>query len=558
MSTRWTVVAASCATFATSIWLISPRFAIGGPSLIDDWTDQARSPHQVSSVTRLFSVYVYRFRPGWIAWNYLQWHTFGAPAQMLGPNVWGVVRLLTFVVGVAWLSFLLLRRRLESTSRTLVWTVLTIVPLLVLTTPNVAVEYARFGPQEPLLIGCMALGASFLILGRQALITGSPRTRRAWACLVAGSALWVVGVYQKEISVIVIVFFPFLYLAYRPRIRGVLRQLDQRGRITVGALSAVVLLPIAHVALEVARIADRGTLVYGAQVRSGGGVARKTVDFIKNMSTNTGSHIGWLLLGVLAVQVATSMVRRRPDWLLTGLLVTAIASLVWNAQTGQPAARFYIPALTLAAMGSSLGLLQLRDRAVTVVLVVVAALIGVTGEQFRIWSSRPGPELSHVAILVVVASFISVGVLLARRGHRTEVLALVAILVLLCGSALTAHRAVGRWARDDEHGWQLVTTVSSARNTGCPVAQAGLDLERAEALPVLLALRPAATPSARCNGRAFLVVGPGGNRAAATGCRAGTSKTLSNWILQGEPIRLVRCTPSRTPEAARLFAHSLG
>lgn len=559
MTTRWTAVVASCATFATGIWVISPRFSIGGPSLVDDSTALSRSPHQVSSVARLFAVYAGRFRPGWIVWNYVQWHTFAAPAHMLGPNCWGVVRFVIFAVGVSLLSFLFLRSRLEHTSRTLVCAVATIVPLLVLTTPKVAVDFARFGPQEPLLVGCLALGASLLILGWRVLTASSPRRRRrrAFVYLAAGSALWIVGVYQKEIAVVVVALGPFLFLEYRRRIRDARRELDRGGQIAIAVLSAVVLLPIVHVAIEVARITERGPLVYGAQVNSGDGVARKTVHFIEKMPENTGSYIGWLLLAAITAQVATSVVRRRPDWLLSGLLVTALASLAWSAQTGQPASRFYIPCLTLTAIGFSLILVRLHAQAHAVVIAAVAALVGFSMAQFRIWSARPGPELSHVTILAVTIAAAGVAAALARRGRSPQGLAVAAVFVLICGSAWMAHPSVGRWARDDERGWQLVTAVSRARDSGCPVVAAGLDPERATGLPVLLALRPASNAGPPCAGHAYLVLGPGAGRTIAIACRTGSGRTTSDWILQGEPIRLIRCRASETREAARLYAHAL-
>jgi hypothetical protein len=258
------------------------------------------------------------------------------------------------------------------------------------------------------------------------------------------------------------------------------------------------------------------------------------------------------------LQVAVSLVRRQPDWLLAGLLATALASIAWSAQTGQPAARFYIPYLTLTAIGVGLMLVQLRSYAAPIGIAAVAVLVGVAGEQFRIWSARPGPELSHITIFAAMVLAGGIGIVLARRGDSPQALALLAVLALLGGSAWVAHRSVGRWARDDEHGWQLVTAVSRARHTGCPVVAAGLDLERKLALPVLVALRPASGRSGPCAGRAFLVLGPGAPRTATTACRTNTVRTASKWILQGEPIRLVRCQASRTREAARLYARGLG
>jgi hypothetical protein len=558
-STRWIVGIASCLAFAVGTWLISPRFSIGGPSLIDDWAAEARSPHQIGSFARLFSVYAARFRPGWIGWNYVQWHTLGAPAHMLGPNAWGILRLLVFIGGVSLLTILLLPAEREPGWRARVWAVALLTPLLVLTTPKIGVDFARFGPQEPLQVGCMALGAALLILGLRALVaTGSPHRSRTACYLVTGSALWVLGVYQKESSVAVLAFVPFLYWPHRERIRRLMHELDRGRFIALGAVVAAVLLPLVHVAVEVALIAERGPLVYGAQVSSGGGVARKTSDFITGMSSNTGSRIGLVLLAALAAGVAASALRRRPDWLLSGLLATALVFLAWSAQTGQSAGRYYIPSLTLTAIGLSIMLARLHQRSASVALAAVAVLVGVTAEQFRFWSARPGPALSHPAILVLVLVVVGVGVALLKRGRSPAGLAFAAVLVLVCGSALETHRLVDRWAEDDEAGWQLVEAVSSARESGCRVAARGLDLERASALPVLVALQPARSRRVACESRALLVLGPGAGRTAAIACRPGRRTTLSERVLQGEPVRLVSCRASETPEAARLFARGLG
>ena len=306
----------------------------------------------------------------------------------------GILRLLVFIAGVWLLTILLLpsARELGSRAWAWAWSVAALAPLLVLTTPQVGVDFARFGPQEPLQVGCLTLGASLLILGLRALLVPSyPRHgNRAAAFLVAGSALWVLGAYQKESSVAVLAFVPFLYWAHRGRIRPVLRGLDRGRRIALGGVSAAVLVPLIHIIVAVVLITERGPLVYGAKVNSGGGVARQTTHFLASMSANIGSRIGWLLLLGLAAQVVVNWQRRTPDWLLSGLLATALASLAWSAQTGQSASRYYIPSLTVTAIGFTIMLVRLPSRTASVVLAVLAVLVGLTAEQFRFWSSHPG------------------------------------------------------------------------------------------------------------------------------------------------------------------------
>ena len=536
---------------AVSLWLISPRFAIKGPSLIDDWSAIAASPHQVSSVGRLFSVYDTRFRPGWIVWNYLQWHTLGAPLQMLGPNLWDVLRLAVFGVGVSGLTVVLLGLRQAHGSLMLAAAAAFVAPLLVLTTPNVATDFARFGPQEPLLVGLLALGGSLLILGGRALAT---RPWPAGVLLTLGSAVWIAGVYQKETSVCVLVLLPFLYLAHRAQVGEVLRRLDRRGRFVAGAATAAVILPIGHVAVEVVLITRRGPLVYGAQPTYGGGAVHKTYEFLSKMQTSTNSYVGWLLLAGLCVPVATGVVRRRPDWLLSGLLATSAVCLVWNAQTGEAATRYYIPSLALSAVGCAIALAELRGRSAKTMLVVVVVLVAAAGDQLRIWSSRPGLLLSHEAILAAVVAAVLVTVALARRGARPEAVAALALLVLIAGSARIAHRSVLAWAQDDEHGWQLVQAVSDARESGCPVVISDLDPERTAAVPIVSALHLSARSNATCNGRAYFVVGPaGGSATLAATCAPRTQESAGGWVLQGEHVRLLRCETASTPTARRIL-----
>src|SRR5262249_8733188 len=73
------LVAATAVVCGAAGWLISPRFSIDTPSLVDDWAAISRSPHQVGQLVRLHNPEQQRFRPSWILWNEVQWHTFDAP-----------------------------------------------------------------------------------------------------------------------------------------------------------------------------------------------------------------------------------------------------------------------------------------------------------------------------------------------------------------------------------------------------------------------------------------------------------------------------------------------
>lgn len=494
------LAAASLVGIAAGTWLISPRFSIGGPSLIDDWAAVHFSPTQVRTVGGLLSTAGGRFRPSWIGWNYLQWHTLGAPGGMLGPNAWDVLRLAVFVVGVAVFACVLFRF-LGDESRAGSNIVLAVVaPLLVVSTPQVAVDFARFGPQEPLLVGGMTLGGSLLYLGaRELRVTAEGRRAgRITAFLVPGYAFWLIGVYQKEISVSVLVLVPFLYLARRAQVNRAVRALSPRRRLFLAGIGAAVLAPVLHVAVEVALIAHRGHLAYnGHRVNPGTREIRKTIKFFVTMPTATGSIVGLLLTVAIAIHVTVTLVRRKPDWPTTGLLTAALVCLAWSAQTEVYPSRYYIPPLTLVTVALCLALTQ--------------------------------------------------------AGQRARLPALAAVCVLFFGSSFVAHRDVQKWATDDERGHSLVEGVARARSSGCSVVETGLDPERSASLPILSSLALTVRAHAPCAHRAFVVVGPNAKPSLLAACPSRERTPVGSWVLQGERLRLIRCS-HLTSRAARTFA----
>lgn len=170
----------AAAAFGTAVGLavIAPRFSIGGPSLIDDWNAILSSPGQLRDLSEFLSPDGGRFRPGWTAWNYLQWHTTGAPANLLGPRFWGAGRLALLVVGLATFTALLLAGRRRTLGEPIYAALVGLPALLVVTVPAFGVDLARYGPQEPLLIGAMTLGGSLVFLGGRALVHGEQGIRR--------------------------------------------------------------------------------------------------------------------------------------------------------------------------------------------------------------------------------------------------------------------------------------------------------------------------------------------------------------------------------------------
>ena len=96
---------------ALAVWLISGRFATDSPSLVDDWSAIARAPDQVDELIRLRNPEDQRFRPAWIVWNYVQWHTLDAPGGLIGPNFWNLLRAFVLVAGLTLATALALPSR---------------------------------------------------------------------------------------------------------------------------------------------------------------------------------------------------------------------------------------------------------------------------------------------------------------------------------------------------------------------------------------------------------------------------------------------------------------
>lgn len=430
------------------VWIVSPRFGIGGPSLVDDWSAISRSPHQLSRLGELLNPGDNRFRPGWVVWNYLDWHTLGAPAHMAGPTLWALARLVLFVAGVtvaaAALTGISRNGRADPTDLMLV----ALPSAAVLAAPWAAVDFARLGPQEPLLVGSMTLGGVLLCLGARDVVRGAPVASRAAPKLAAGYVLWAFGVYQKEVSVCALALLACLLVAGRARAREELRRLTRSRRRVLAGLAAAALLPLAHVALEVGRIVAHGRLVYDARVRPGG--LGETLTAITRLGAALGTPSGYLLLLAAILGAAATIRARTPDWIQIGLLVTALAALAFSAQTDVLVSRYYIPSLVLLAIGAARATLALRR-----------------------------PARTAVASALLVASLASLG---------------------------AAHHRVSAWAAGERNGTHLVTAVAGLDASGCRVAEQGLDPERTLSLPVLVALRhPSAGPCRPA--RAYLVSG---------------------------------------------------
>jgi hypothetical protein len=431
-------------------WLVSPRFSIDTPSLIDDWSAISRSPHQVSELVRLHNPEEQRFRPSWILWNEVQWHTFDGPTGFVGPNAWNLARMVVLVAGLSLLTLLAMpspRTRVEAVLQA----VLAALPaLLVATVPKFARDLARFGVQEPLFLGGLALGGSLLVLAVRALLT-EPR-RPTWQPLLialAGAAFWLIGVYQKEASLSALPLLAAAAFAGRSQL-GSWRRLEGARRAALIAIGAIFLLPLVHVGIETVRIAGRGDLVYGTKVDQGKGIERgfhTLYDWSHEVFSLQAQRI---MVGALLLAVVTSLARRKLDVVVLGVLASGALTLVYAAQTNVAVSRYYLPAYALAT----------------------------------------------VAIVLSLARWPVVG----------QVAGLLLLLAVVHLSFAASRDEVNVWVAEEDAGAALVSTVAGAHATGCPVAVAGLDEETTDALPVLVALEGRPVASSCASGDTYLVL----------------------------------------------------
>jgi hypothetical protein len=437
----------SAIVLALSIWILWPRFSVAFPSMIDDWSnlDNASTalhhlvrldyaPDQVRDPTR--------YRPGYTAvWNSLVWRTFGAPADMSAPNLWSALRLALLVLSVVWLVIAAAPRSLRGSP----WTaaLAAIPPLMLLSIEPFGADYARLGPAEPLLTGGMIVGALLLLFATARWLRG-----RRWPAVVpafvAGYLLWLLAVYQKEASVCFLVLAPFLYLelARRWREDGTSPTALWRRR-PFQVVAVLMVLPVLHMLVELARIAGGGETVYGAPIPSGtGGWFTRLHDAFRGqwnfMPGQLHTRLGVALaLAASAAVVASAFARRRIPWLALGLVVCGWAVLVFQGLGAAVATRYYIPEFALFAVALALALF---DAPVLL----------------RVW-------------------------------------ALAAVLALAVAKLGDTRDSVVDWVRQEKDGAASVRAAAALHPDSCPVYMGSMITEYADALPVLIGHMPAGT-----------------------------------------------------------------
>jgi hypothetical protein len=486
-------------------WLVSPRFSIDTPSVVDDWAAISRSPHQVAELVRLHNPEQQRFRPSWILWNEVQWHTFDAPSGLIGPNAWNLARMVVLIAGLCLMTVLAMpapRTRVEGVLQA----ALAAMPALLLATvPKFARDLARFGVQEPLYLGGLAFGGSLLVLAIRAVL--AQPFRPAWQPIllgVVGAVFWVVGVYQKEASLSVIPLLAAAAFAGRTRLAA-WRHVGRARRAALLVIGAVFVLPLVHVAIETVQITRRGDLVYGAQVDQGRGIARGLQTLAAWTHEILPLQAQRVVIAALLLTLFTALARRRIDVLVLGVLAAGALTLVFAAQTNVAVSRYYLPAYALA----------------------VAAIV---------LSLARWPAVAQVAGLLLMLGVVHFWFSASRDEVKV-------------------------WVDEEDGGAALVHTVAAAQATGCPVAVAALDIETTAALPVLVALERRPRVPACAGGATFLVLRPfGEGLALSRACAPGARRRL----LYGELAVVYRCDrlrarPVRDPtlglvDPARLVA----
>ena len=453
MRPRLGLVACVLIVGAITLAALAPRLHHDFPSLIDDWTAIQDSPDQLREVLRLGSPEGQRYRPGFIAWNALQWHTLGAPDGSTGPQLWGLVRVALLVVGVTLLAALVVSTvGGASTRRDPRWLLVVGVPLAALTAPSLAIDVARYGPQEPLMVGCMGLGAVLLVGAMRTLLGAAAVTGWTVAAIVAGLVVWAFGVFQKEPSICVLLLAPFLLPILRAQ-RPHWARLDRGRRTGIVLTSAGVLLPFVPMVGRTLQLSLADERFYG-EIAAQKSFSQRVSDQLGQAAEILHSHFPTAIAVAAIVMLAVTLVRSRIDWLSAGFVVVALAFVLFAAEAGVVASRYYLPAIVLTALA--------------------VARIAVT--------------LGRGAVVVA-------GVVLIGFG---------------CYQAYDARGWVQWWVDGERDRETLVREAAAREAGGCRVEVTGLNVELVQALPVLVPL--AHEPPRDCApGEHFVVViDPGG------------------------------------------------
>ena len=409
-----------------SLWTYEPRLHHTFPSMVDDWSAIQKAPEQLHTVLRLGSPEDGRYRPGFVIWNALQWHTIGAPTDFFGPQLWGVARWAVLVIGVTLLALLLVGQ--PTRARDGRWLLAIGVPLVAVTAPSIAIDIARYGPQEPLLVGCMALGAVLLVRAIDRLLDGGRAGPGVVAAIVGGVVLWAFGVLQKEPSICVLLLAPFLWPTVRQQ-GGRWALLDAGRRRVLGGVAAGILLPFVPMVVRTVQLGLRGQELYG-DLGAGRSMTMRLSDQLSEAGESLHTQLPTIVVVAAIVLLAAVAFRVGVDWLSVGLLVVSFGFIVFAAHAGVVASRYFIPSITLSALAFARSAVRLGSA-----VVVVAGVLLIGG---GLWQAR------------------------------------------------SAHDWVLTWIDGEQAQERLVRDAAGRAAGGCPVAVVGLNVEFVQALPVLM------------------------------------------------------------------------
>jgi hypothetical protein len=268
------VVAGFLIALVYVMWLLSPRFGIPSPSAIDDWNGASHGASSLADLLRPFvESPVQRFRPGFGLFDYLEWHTLGAPGDMTGPNLWNTLRIALMVAAIGLVPALVVRAIRPELSPFALGALTAVPPALVATGTAISIDLARLAPQEPMLIGATICGGALVLLGLDRRMAGQ-RLRRALVPIAVGWPIFFVGATFKEASMCFLAAAPFIYLFLLRgwRERGLAQSfLDPFRSRTFVACAVALIVPLLWVAFRAATIGDEGANLYQAGAPNGTG-----------------------------------------------------------------------------------------------------------------------------------------------------------------------------------------------------------------------------------------------------------------------------------------------
>jgi hypothetical protein len=406
------------------------------PSLIDDWTAYRSTFDDVIATALDFGDEGSRFRPAWEIWHALSWWGVGGDGSIL-PSVWNVGRVLLLVVGLYVLTNTLIElesRKLQPLHR---HALAALVPLLLVVTPYAAVDLARLGPQEPMLVGGMALGAAVMIRSVRTRFRVRSTTTRIWwlVAVMTGLFLWSIGIYHKEVSVAVLAMVPFA---------GWRIMRDRNLRTTTFALGVLALIPVLHVLAEsLGRTVSGNTPYAGGSEVSPTVLLERSVTLFRPWPTLHRLFLALFALNLALLAIAYLRARRletAAPVVSAGLLTVAISAHLLAAQSGAAATRYALPPLALMLMS-------------------IAVILGVFG----------GRAVTVTGVAAVVAAAVAVP---------------------------SAGNLVAAWAEEERAFEQVVSHIAARDPATCTVLLYGRwDAERTAAIPVVLVGRGHSTPS---------------------------------------------------------------